>query len=128
MPPSPRLSLRVRWPASTHSWGKRSQEAWAPCGVPMPSPSSPSLACRKPFTQCRAHSSPGLRRPLQLVLLSIIMVGQKVEGAAADTRADDTYRDAEAILHEALEIQKHLETQDALLQRLIDNFQNNAKP
>lgn len=57
---------------------------------------------------------------LQLVLLSIIMVGQKVEGAAADTRADDTYRDAEAILHEALEIQKHLEAQDALLQRLID--------
>src|ERR1035437_4607864 len=65
---------------------------------------------------------------LQLVLLSIIMVGQKVEGAAADTRADDTYKDAEAILHEALEIQKHLETQDALLQSLIENFQNNAKP
>ena len=56
---------------------------------------------------------------LQLVLLSIIMVGQKVEGAAADVRADDTYKDAEAILHEALEIQKHLEAQDALLQGLI---------
>ena len=65
---------------------------------------------------------------LQLVLLSIVMVAQKVEGAAADTRADDTYKDAEAILHEALEIQKHLETQDALLQSLIENFQKNAKP
>ena len=65
---------------------------------------------------------------LQLVLLSIIMVGQKVEGAAADTRADDTYKDAEAILHEALEIQKHLEAQDALLQKLIDAYQKEAKP
>jgi uncharacterized membrane protein len=65
---------------------------------------------------------------LQLVLLSIIMVGQKVEGAAADVRADDTYKDAEAILHEAIEIQKHLEAQDALLQRLIDTYPNGAKP
>jgi hypothetical protein len=65
---------------------------------------------------------------LQLVLLSIIMVGQKVESAAADTRADDTYKDAEAILHEAIEIQKHLEAQDALLQKLIENYQKDAKP
>jgi hypothetical protein len=64
---------------------------------------------------------------LQLVLLSIIIVGQKVEGAAADTRADDTYMDAEAILHEALEIQKHLEAQDALLQRLIDTNRKDSK-
>lgn len=64
---------------------------------------------------------------LQLVLLSIIMVGQKVEGAAADTRADDTYKDAEAILHEALEIQKHLLAQDALLQRLIDTYPKESK-
>ncbi|KAA0894142.1 hypothetical protein [Oryzomonas rubra] len=65
---------------------------------------------------------------LQLVLLSIIMVGQKVEGAAADTRADDTYNDAEAILYEALEIQKHLQAQDELLQGLIDSYQAPAKP
>ena len=62
---------------------------------------------------------------LQLVLLSIIMVGQKVEGAASDLRADDTYKDAEAILHEALEIQNHLLAQDELLQKLIDSNQNN---
>jgi len=65
---------------------------------------------------------------LQLVLLSIIMVGQKVEGAAADTRADDTYKDAEAILYEALEIQKHLQAQDEVLQRLIDSYRDPAKP
>ena len=65
---------------------------------------------------------------LQLVLLSIIMVGQKVEGAAADARANDTYKDAEAILHEALEIQKHLEAQDIFLQRLIDTYQKDTKP
>jgi hypothetical protein len=65
---------------------------------------------------------------LQLVLLSIIMVGQKVEGASADNRADDTYKDAEAILYEALEIQKHLLAQDALLQRLIDTYQDQQKP
>ena len=64
---------------------------------------------------------------LQLVLLSIIMVGQKVEGAVADTRAADTYKDAEAILYEALEIQKHLEAQDALLERLIDTYRKDSK-
>ena len=56
------------------------------------------------------------------------MVGQKVEGAAADVRADDTYKDAEAILYETLEIQKHLQAQDELLQRLIETYQNNDKP
>jgi hypothetical protein len=35
---------------------------------------------------------------LQLVLLSIIMVGQKVAAAASDKQAFQTYRDAEALL------------------------------
>ena len=56
---------------------------------------------------------------LQLVLLSIIIVGQKVQAAASDKRAEDTYEDAEAVLHEALQIQEHLITQDAELGRLI---------
>ena len=38
---------------------------------------------------------------LQLTLLSIIMVGQQVLGAASDERAINTYADAEAILKEA---------------------------
>ena len=56
---------------------------------------------------------------LQLVLLSIIIVGQKVEGATSDKRAIDTYKDAEALLAEVIEIQKHLLAQDASLQRMI---------
>lgn len=56
---------------------------------------------------------------LQLVLLSIIIVGQKVASESTDKRADDTYKDAEAILHESIEIQKHLAEQDAFLQKLI---------
>ena len=56
---------------------------------------------------------------LQLVLLSIIIVGQNVQAAASDARAENTYQDAEAVLHEALQIQKHLLTQDAELQKLI---------
>ena len=50
---------------------------------------------------------------LQLVLLSIIMVGQNVQAAAADKRAEATYLDAEAVLHECLELQRHLQEQDA---------------
>lgn len=57
---------------------------------------------------------------IQLVLLSIIMVGQKIAGEATDKRAIDTYNDAEAVLHEALQIQQHLAAQDAFLQQLID--------
>ena len=65
---------------------------------------------------------------LQLVLLSIIIVGQKVESAASETRAIDTYQDAEAILREATEIQKHLLAQDALLADLIQRLQAPAQP
>jgi hypothetical protein len=56
---------------------------------------------------------------LQLILLPIIIVGQNVQAAAADKRAEETYKDAEAVLHEANEIQKHLLAQDAVLERLI---------
>jgi hypothetical protein len=55
---------------------------------------------------------------LQLTLLSIIMVGQQVLGAASDQRAIDTYADAEAILREAQQIQAHLAAQDAALEIL----------
>jgi hypothetical protein len=56
---------------------------------------------------------------LQLILLPIIIVGQNVQAAAADKRAEDTYKDAEAVLHEAIEIQKHLKAQDEVLGQLI---------
>ncbi len=41
---------------------------------------------------------------LQLVLLSIILVGQDVQAAASDNRALDTYIDTEAILHEVAQL------------------------
>jgi len=56
---------------------------------------------------------------LQLVLLSIIIVGQNVQAAASDERAESTYQDAEAVLHEALQIQEHLLSQDRELEKLI---------
>jgi len=55
---------------------------------------------------------------LQLVLLSIIIVGQNIQAAGADARSEATYKDADAVLHEALEIQRHLEAQDAVLTAL----------
>jgi hypothetical protein len=56
---------------------------------------------------------------LQLVLLSIIMVGQNVLAAAGDKRADATYQDADAILHTAIQIQEHLQAQDAELEQIL---------
>jgi hypothetical protein len=53
----------------------------------------------------------------QLVLLPVIIVGQNIQGEAADRRAQQTYDDAEAVLHEALHIQKHLTEQDHHLAR-----------
>ena len=67
---------------------------------------------------------------LQLVLLSVIMVGQDVSSKAADKRADTTLLDADAILHEAMEIQRHLGEQDNILveiQAIRTTLQNNKK-
>jgi hypothetical protein len=55
---------------------------------------------------------------LQLVLLSVIIVGQNVLAAAADKRAEATYADADAVLHEAVKIQEHLRAQDQVLASL----------
>jgi hypothetical protein len=56
---------------------------------------------------------------LQLVLLPIIIVGQNIQAEASDKRAEQTYNDAEAVLHEAVEIQRHLSAQDARLEEII---------
>ncbi|MGH7642346.1 MAG: hypothetical protein ACRENX_04915 [Candidatus Dormibacteria bacterium] len=56
---------------------------------------------------------------LQLVLLSIIIVGTNIQSAAADKRAENTYADAEAVLHEAMQIQAHLAAQDEALNSII---------
>jgi hypothetical protein len=56
---------------------------------------------------------------LQLVLLSIIIVGQNVQSAAADQRAQATYEDADAVLHTALEIQEHMQVQDQQIAQIL---------
>ena len=54
---------------------------------------------------------------LQLVLLSVIMVGQKVAAAASDKQALQTYEDAEALLkiqdelHRLIKVNNDLTTQ-----------------
>ena len=55
---------------------------------------------------------------LQLVLLSVIMVGQNVQAAAADKRAEATFHDASATLHEVAHLQGHLAAQDVLLSQI----------
>jgi hypothetical protein len=60
---------------------------------------------------------------LQLVLLSVIIVGQNVLAAAADKRSAATYDDADAVLHEAVKIQEHLAAQDTVLAALINKAQ-----
>jgi len=59
---------------------------------------------------------------LQLVLLSVIIVGQNVLAAAADKRSEATFKDADAVLHEAVKIQEHLLAQDSVLADLVDRM------
>lgn len=59
---------------------------------------------------------------LQLVLLPIIIVGQNIQAKAADERAIATYEDADAILHDAKQIQLHLKAQDEALSELLDKL------
>jgi hypothetical protein len=59
---------------------------------------------------------------LQLVLLSIIMVGQNVQAGAADKRADATYHDVSMLLHENAELQAHLAAQDRVLTLLAQKL------
>jgi uncharacterized membrane protein len=61
---------------------------------------------------------------VQLLLMFVIMVGQQVLGAASDKRAIVTYQDAEAILHECLQMQEHLTAQDGALDRLIQRMEH----
>ena len=59
---------------------------------------------------------------IQLVMLSVIMVGQNILSRAADKRSEMTYQDAEATLHEAEQIQAHLKVQDEAMNVLLDKI------
>jgi hypothetical protein len=60
---------------------------------------------------------------IQLVMLSVIMVGQNVLGRASDKRAAMTYQDADATFHEAGQIQAHLRVQDDAINTLLDKVE-----
>ena len=59
---------------------------------------------------------------IQLVMLSVIMVGQNILGRASDKRAEMTYKDADATFHEAEQIQAHLIEQDAAINAMLDKI------
>ena len=59
-----------------------------------------------------------LRMTLQLVLLSVIMVGQKVAARASDKQALETYKDAEALLKIQDEVHRLIEINNELTQEI----------
>lgn len=65
---------------------------------------------------------------LQLVLLPIIIVGQNIQAKAADKRSEETYKDAEAVLKESEEIQKHLMAQDEAISSILSRIESLATP
>jgi hypothetical protein len=60
---------------------------------------------------------------LQLVLLPIIIVGQNIQARAADKRAEETYKDAEAVLQESTQIQAHLAAQDEAIGTILSRLE-----
>jgi hypothetical protein len=64
---------------------------------------------------------------LQLVLLPIIIVGQNIQGKASDKRSEQTYKDAEAILSECLQLQTHLQAQDTILDDVVDRVKQHRQ-
>lgn len=63
---------------------------------------------------------------IQLVLLPVIMVGQAIQSAAGDARSLQIFNDSEAMLHEMVEIQKHMSSQDLLIAELHAMIMNKA--
>jgi hypothetical protein len=59
---------------------------------------------------------------LQLVLLSVILVGENITSHASEKRAEMTYKDAEAIFYEAQQIQDHLQAQDDAINSILDKL------
>lgn len=52
---------------------------------------------------------------LQLVLLSVILVGQNLQAAAADARSEQTFRDVESILAQFAELHRRHDELEARL-------------
>jgi hypothetical protein len=64
---------------------------------------------------------------LQLVLLSVIMVGQKVAAQASDKQAMQTYKDAEALLKIEDEVHKLVKINNELTEEIHSLLTKNSK-
>ncbi|MGP0025688.1 MAG: DUF1003 domain-containing protein [Streptosporangiaceae bacterium] len=65
---------------------------------------------------------------VQLVLCSVILVGQRVLGMAADRRAVQTYENAEAIFVQVADLQEHLDRHDRVLSRGVSLLESSPHP
>jgi hypothetical protein len=64
---------------------------------------------------------------LQLVLLSIIMVGQNVASEKSDMQLEQTYKDAEALLEISDQIHKLIKQNVALTEQINELLKQNTK-
>jgi uncharacterized membrane protein len=69
-----------------------------------------------------------LNNVVQLVLCSVILVGQRVLGMAADRRAVQTYENAEAIFAQVSDLQEHLDRHDRVLSRGVSLLESSPHP
>jgi uncharacterized membrane protein len=69
-----------------------------------------------------------LNNVVQLVLCSVILVGQRVLGLAADRRSVQTYESAEAIFARVADLQAHLDRHDLALSRGVSLLETSAHP
>ncbi|MEV8516509.1 DUF1003 domain-containing protein [Dactylosporangium sp. NPDC051484] len=69
-----------------------------------------------------------LNNVVQLVLCSVILVGQRVLGMAADRRAVETYENAEAIFARVADLQAHLDQHDRALSRGVSLLHSSPHP
>jgi uncharacterized membrane protein len=69
-----------------------------------------------------------LNNVVQLVLCSVILVGQRVLGMAADRRAVQTYENAEAIFEQVADLQEHLDQHDRALSRGVSLLESSPHP
>lgn len=86
-----------------------------------------AVACVSLPAAIRAHSAVVLvswisQTFLQLVLLSVVIVGQNLLASAADKRSEETYMDTDAVLHESVKVQEHLLAQDTVLTTLVERL------
>jgi uncharacterized membrane protein len=58
----------------------------------------------------------------QLLLMFVIMVGQQVIGRSAAGRAEQTYLNAEGVLHACERLQAHLRAQDVAIRHVVESL------